>query len=79
MITGVSKLASQGDSPPVRCLNLQEHRLSPIILRPHREVQPVATALIAFNEQLVIIMLSLIGIVHQDYRISQGLLIISSD
>ena len=79
MITGVSKLASQGDSPPVRCLNLQEHRLSPIILWTNGEVQPVATALIAFNEQLVIILLRLIGIVHQDHCIAQGLLIISSD
>ena len=42
-------------------------------------MQPVAATLIAFNEQFVIILLGLIGIVHQDNCIAQGLFIISSD
>ena len=41
---------------------LNEHRLSTIILWTNSEMQPVAAALIAFNEQLVIILLGLIGI-----------------
>ena len=37
-------------------------------------MQPVAAALIAFNEQLIIVLLGLIGVVHQDHRISHRLL-----
>ena len=48
--------------------------LSAIFFRPHREMQPVATTLIAFNEQFVIILLSLIRIVHQNHRIPHRLL-----
>ena len=55
-------------------LLLQEHCFSPIVLVSYREVQPVAAALIAFNEQLVIVLLGLVGVVHQDHRISHRLL-----
>ena len=35
-------------------------------------MQPVAATLIAFNEQLVIILLGLIGIVHQDMHLERS-------
>ena len=33
----------------------QKHRFPAVILWPHREVQPVATALVAFDEQFVLV------------------------
>ena len=33
----------------------QKHRFPAVIRWPHREVQPVATALVAFDEQFVLV------------------------
>ena len=52
----------------------QKHRFPAVILWPHREVQPVATALVAFYQQLVIVLSGLVGVVHQDHRIPYRLL-----
>ncbi len=58
----------------MKFLNLQKHRLSPIVFRPHCKVQPDSTVAILFYQDFVIVLPGLIGIVHQDHRIAQGLL-----
>ena len=55
-------------------LLLQEHCFSPIVLWPYREMQPVVTITIPLNKDFVIVLLGLVGIIHQDHRISHRLL-----
>ena len=52
----------------------QEHRFPAVILWPHHEMQSVAAALVAFDEQLIIVLPGLVGIVHQNHRITESLL-----
>ena len=53
---------------------MQEHCFSPIILWTDGEVQPDGAVAILLNEDLVIVLLRLIGVVHQDHCIPHRLL-----
>jgi hypothetical protein len=55
-------------------LLLQEHRFSAIVLWSYCEVQPIAAIPIPLYQQFVIVLSGLVGVVHQDHRISHRLL-----
>ena len=54
---------------------INDLRFPSIPLRPYGKVHPVATRFIPFNEQLVIILLRLVGIFYQDIPVSLRLLV----
>ena len=56
------------------CLLVNEPRFPSILFRTYSEVQPVSPTLIPLNEQLVIILLRLVGIFYQDIPVSLRLL-----
>ena len=66
--------ALTGDLSPVIYLPSQNRDFSPIIFRPHGEVNPIMTLGVPFDEELIEIPLGAIGNIQQDVGIAQGLL-----
>ena len=59
---------------PVIYLPSQNRDFSPIIFRPHGEVNPISPLLVPLDEELIEIPLGAIGNIQQDVGIAQGLL-----
>ena len=67
-------LCSDWALSPVIYLPSQNRDFSPIIFRPHGEVNPISPLLATFDEELIEIPLGAVGNIQQDVGIAQGLL-----
>ena len=74
MMTPLLFLCSDWALSPVIYLPSQNRDFSPIIFRPHGEVNPIMTLGVPFDEELIEIALGAVGYIQKDVGIAKRLL-----